>query len=373
MGTVYASNRAWSYTGTESEANASYMWAYFKNKGWSNSAIAGLIGNTTHESYNNPGFHEVGGGGFGIVQWTPASNYTNWARPRGFPIDLDYSNPEKYLQGQCERIIYEVNTGIEFFGNNRYDRNWLSYNNWASYINNTLTPEEAAWLFMSNYERPRYDAAMGSLNARQTYARRWYDMFSSAQVTQRQRTAHLAAQWAIDIANDASHGYDQSYRWGERGDYDCSSLVISAYDQYGLGLKAAGATYTGNMRQVMLNKGFRDVTSEIDLRTGSGLIEGDVLLNYVHHTAMSIGDGKIVQASINEVGGTRNSKPGDQTSREIYTRDYYVYSSGGWNCVLRYDGYTEGFGQSSASGGVSILKAIPVTRPDWMADPERNG
>ena len=372
MAEVYASNRPWSYTGTESTANASYIYAYFKAQGWSDSAVAGLVGNTTHESYNNPGFHEVGGSGFGIVQWTPSSNYTSWAAPRGFPIGTDYSDPEKYMRGQCERIIYELKTGIEFYPNSRYDRNWTAYRDWNSYITNTLTPEEAAWLFMSNYERPNYNAAMSSLSARQSYARRWYDAFHSGKSQQNVKVAHLAAQWAIGIANDASHGYDQGQRWGERGDYDCSSLVISAYDQYGLGLKAAGATYTGNMRLIMLNNGFRDVTSEIDLRTGSGLIEGDVLLNYVHHTAMSIGDGQIVQASINEHGSTHNGTPGDQTGREIAVKPYYVYGNGGWNCVLRYDGVTA-FGGVGASTNVSIVRAIPVTVADWMKNPERNG
>ena len=27
-------------------------------------------------------------------------------------------------------------------------------------------------------------------------------------------------------AKDNSHGYDQIYRWGEKGDYDCSAAVI---------------------------------------------------------------------------------------------------------------------------------------------------
>ena len=34
-----------------------------------------------------------------------------------------------------------------------------------------------------------------------------------------------AVTWAIKIANDPAHGYDQDNRWGP--DYDCSSLVIS--------------------------------------------------------------------------------------------------------------------------------------------------
>ena len=379
MATVYASNTAWDYTGTESEANASYIWAFFKAKGWTDIAVAGLVGNTTYESYNNPGYHERGGGGFGIVQWTPSGNYINWARPRGFPVDTDYSDPEKYLVGQCERIMYELNTGIEWYGSSRYGQNFLAYNTWSKYTSDTsMTPEQAAYCFLSCYERPLYSAAMASLSARQTYARRWYDLFKSGSTTQQIKVAHLAADWIIKIANDeiayngyASHGYDQAQRWGERGDFDCSSLVITAYDENSsLGLKSAGATYTGNMRSVMISKGFEDVTSQINLSTGSGLIEGDVLLNTVHHAAMYVGDGQIVQASINENGGTIGGKQGDQTGNEIVKKAYYNFP---WNYVLRYDGYTEGFGQSGASTGVSIVKAVPVTTYDWRKEPYRNG
>ena len=40
--------------------------------------------------------------------------------------------------------------------------------------------------------------------------------------------------WTLGIAEDDSHGYDQLFRWNELGDYDCSSLVVSALRQAGL-------------------------------------------------------------------------------------------------------------------------------------------
>ena len=40
-----------------------------------------------------------------------------------------------------------------------------------------------------------------------------------------------AAAYAQNIAADDSHGYDQAGRWGP--DYDCSSLVISAFRKAG--------------------------------------------------------------------------------------------------------------------------------------------
>ncbi len=133
---------------------------------------------------------------------------------------------------------------------------------------------------------------------------------------------------ALEIAADDSHGYDQANRWGP--DYDCSSLVIDCFKRAGLPLSC---TYTGNMRGDMLRHGFEDVTGSVDLSTGAGLKRGDVLLNHVHHTALYIGSGQIVQASINERGGVTGGAPGDQTGREIAERGYYNYP---WDCVLRY-------------------------------------
>ena len=134
-------------------------------------------------------------------------------------------------------------------------------------------------------------------------------------------------------AADNSHGYDQQYRWGERGDYDCSAAVIQAWELAGVPVKSSGATYTGNMRGIFLRCGFTDVTSQIDLATGSGLQRGDVMLNYEHHTAMYCGAGQEVEASINENGGTTGGTPGDQTGREFLVRPYRNYP---WDCVLRY-------------------------------------
>lgn len=138
-----------------------------------------------------------------------------------------------------------------------------------------------------------------------------------------------AIEWAVDIANDNSHGYDQIGRWGD--DYDCSSLVISAYEQAGIPVKEAGATYTGNMLSAFKKCGFE----AIPYKKGMNLIAGDVLLNKKHHTALYIGDGKIVQASINEKGGIVGGKTGDQTEREISVGSFYEFRHG-WDCILRY-------------------------------------
>lgn len=136
-------------------------------------------------------------------------------------------------------------------------------------------------------------------------------------------------------AADPGHGYDQTLRWGERGDYDCSSAVITAWELAGVPVKTGGATYTGNMYPVFLALGFRDITAQVNRSTGDGLQRGDVLLNRARHTALFCGGGMEVEASINEMGTATGGAPGDQTGREFLVRSYRNYP---WDCVLRYFG-----------------------------------
>ena len=132
-----------------------------------------------------------------------------------------------------------------------------------------------------------------------------------------------AVTWAIEIANDPAHGYDQDNRWGP--DYDCSSLVISAWQQAGVPVKTKGAYNTKSMKSVFLSCGFKDVTSSVNLDNGSGMKRGDVLLNIARHTVMHIGNGKVVSAwyssnsCISIVCGSADSS---KKIRACYT--YYV-------------------------------------------------
>lgn len=150
-----------------------------------------------------------------------------------------------------------------------------------------------------------------------------------------QETINKAITWMEETAKDDRHGYCQDHRWGKDGDYDCSSAVITAWEQAGVPVKSKGATYTGNMLPVFKANGFVDVTAQVNRSTGAGLVRGDVLLNTVHHTAMYCGDGKEVEASINEKGTAHGGKPGDQTGKEFLIRSYRNYP---WTNILRYTG-----------------------------------
>ena len=139
-----------------------------------------------------------------------------------------------------------------------------------------------------------------------------------------------ACNYAVGIANDNSHGYDQIHRW-LNPDVDCSSLVILSFENAGVKVREAGATYTGNMRSAFKKCGF----TEIKYSKGMTLLRGDVLLNEKYHTCLCLGDNKIVQASINEKGTATGGKGGDQTGREVAVGNFYEYSKG-WDYVLRY-------------------------------------
>lgn len=140
--------------------------------------------------------------------------------------------------------------------------------------------------------------------------------------------ADIATSWAEAVANDDSHGYSQYSRWSP--DFDCSSLVISAYQQAGVPVKDNGASYTGNMYTVFCRTGFKDVTDQVNIATGEGLLRGDVLLRS-GHTALYCGNGLEVEACMDENGGI-GGEPGDQTGYEILIQFY----NPNWSTVLRY-------------------------------------
>lgn len=145
-----------------------------------------------------------------------------------------------------------------------------------------------------------------------------------------------AVQWAINIANDDSHGYDQ---WTRDGgvDFDCSSLVSWAFRENGWDVpKPSPSTY--NMRSVFTGLGFEWIPGN---PSSSELVRGDIVLFEGNiaagtgHVEIYVGDDMLVGAHINEFGGIGGGQPGDQTGNEISVGGYY---RGSWNGVLRWNG-----------------------------------
>lgn len=335
-------------TTAQMAGNAQYIVDYLLPHGWTKNALAGTLGNMERESNINPGLWQSlkygnMSGGYGLVQWTPATNYINWANSEGFPWGNSYSNPTSYINGQLERILWELENNQQWIATSAFNFSF------STYIKSTASPEYLAEAFLKNYER----AGTEALGQRQTAARYWFDNLTYGDDGSTE-AINKAIEWAVGIANDDTHGYDQGSRWGP--DYDCASLMIQAWQNAGVPVKTNGASFTGDMYKVFVKCGFNDVTSQVNMATGSGLKRGDVMLKPAPkgHTGMYIGDGMMVHASINENNQTEGGKTGDQTGQEICTRSYYNKP---WTYILRY--------KSGGSGGVtpknvSLVNWIPA-------------
>ena len=139
-------------------------------------------------------------------------------------------------------------------------------------------------------------------------------------------TIQSAIDWAIATAADDTHGYSQQTRNGNPN-YDCSSFVIAAYDNAGIPVKEAGASYTGNMKNAFIKCGFEWIPGTPNM---DDLLPGDVLLSERDHTEMYIGDGKNVGAH-----GNLDGVNGDSSGKELSVSDYPKRQ---WDGVLRYTG-----------------------------------
>lgn len=119
-------------------------------------------------------------------------------------------------------------------------------------------------------------------------------------------------QWAIDIANDDSHGYSQCNRTGP--DYDCSSLVWYALVEgagFDPGTLGSYPFSTHGEASILKNAGFKEYTY-----TGHASLQpGDILLRN-GHTGIYVGDDQTVEAHMAENGGICGTA-GDQTGHEI--------------------------------------------------------
>ena len=151
--------------------------------------------------------------------------------------------------------------------------------------------------------------------------------------------------------DQANLGYDQSQRWDIRvgGECDCSSLVIFALRE--AGFDTGSASYTGDLAQNLLARGWVKVANNGKPRVG------DILLNECNHVAACTGNGIVSYASIDERGKISGGKSGDQTDRETKTVSYYNYP---WDFYLRYKGSQSSSGTTNS--GISSSEIDRLAR-----------
>ncbi len=153
-----------------------------------------------------------------------------------------------------------------------------------------------------------------------------------------QQIIDAACAWAVGIANDNSHGYNNAGKgWGP--EYNCIGLVMQAYNQAGLNV---GKCSIDKMAGRLLTKGFQDCTGSVNFKTGTGLQKGDILLMLDQtgkhgHTELCLGSGKVVGARNDDDG-----RPGDGTGHEIAVSAYFNYN---WQRCFRLPGSTGSSGK----------------------------
>lgn len=164
MPNYYTGNRRLNMA--EMKVNAEFIWGALEPDGWTMNAVAGMLGNMQTESYINPGIWQSldpthpQPWGYGLVQWTPSTKYTNWCSARGIA-------PEK-MESALARITWELENGEQFYRTDTYPINFKQFKV------STQTPYWLGMAFLYNYERP------GDLNQpnRGRQAEFWFEYLS---------------------------------------------------------------------------------------------------------------------------------------------------------------------------------------------------
>lgn len=172
-------SRSGALTQSEMENNADIVIAYFRSQGINDNTIAGILGNMQAESSINPERKEVGGQGYGLVQWTPVTVLQNHCATLGLS---PYNNGDVQLQVIIAEILNQSGVG-EWYTTKGFIQNY--YNSGATsdmigitgqqFLDNSMnwTPDKLAIMFMAGYERPTYDPSKNHYDLRMQYALEW--------------------------------------------------------------------------------------------------------------------------------------------------------------------------------------------------------
>ena len=169
-----------SLTQSEMENNADIIITYYRSLNINDKTIAGILGNMQAESTINPERQEVGGQGYGLVQWTPVSVLQNHCNTLGLS---PYTDGDVQIQVIKAEILNTSGVG-EWYTTQPFISNY--YNSGATsdmigvtgqqFLDNSMNWEadKLAILFMAGYERPAYNPDVNHYERRKQYALDWY-------------------------------------------------------------------------------------------------------------------------------------------------------------------------------------------------------
>ena len=173
-------SRSGALTQSEMENNADIIINYYRSLGINDKTIAAILGNMQAESSINPEREEVGGAGFGLVQWTPVSVLQNHCSTLGLSPYTDGD-----VQIQVLKAEIQNQSGVaEWYTSSAFISNY--YNSGATsdmigitglqFLNNDMNwePDKLSILFMAGYERPSYNPNVNHYQTRKQNALNWF-------------------------------------------------------------------------------------------------------------------------------------------------------------------------------------------------------
>lgn len=169
-------------TQEEMENNADIVNNYFSGLGYDINTIAGILANLQNESRINPLQQEIGGGGgFGLIQWTPVDVLINACNVLGISPYTDGDNQLQVIDAQILgksglNAWYTTSAFISPYYNSGATPDMIGVTG-EQFKTNSMgwTPDKLAIMIMVAYERPSYDPAVNHYDKRMADALNWYE------------------------------------------------------------------------------------------------------------------------------------------------------------------------------------------------------
>ena len=169
-------------TQSEMENNANIIINYYRSLNINDNTIAAILGNMQAESTISPVLNERGGGGgYGLVQWTPKQNLIDACNTLGLS---PYTSGDVQIEVIIKEILGTPASIRQWYTTSGFISNY--YNSGATsdmigitgqdFLDNTMNwnPDKLAVMFMAGYERPSYDPSINHYDRRMQYALNWY-------------------------------------------------------------------------------------------------------------------------------------------------------------------------------------------------------
>ena len=167
----------------EMENNADIIINYYRSQNINDKTIAAILGNMQAESTLSPGLNERGGGGgYGLVQWTPKQDLIDACSVLGLS---PYTSGDVQIQVIIAEVLNTPAAVAQWYTSSGFISHY--YNSGATadmvgitgqeFLDNSMgwEPDKLAVMFMAGYERPSYDPSINHYTARMQNALNWYE------------------------------------------------------------------------------------------------------------------------------------------------------------------------------------------------------